>query len=40
MNGSVANPRFCEAAVGDFTGDGFVNGEDLGIMLGGWGACP
>jgi hypothetical protein len=25
MNGSVANPRFCDAAIGDFTGDGYVD---------------
>ena len=25
MNGTVANPRFCEAAIGDFTGDGYVD---------------
>jgi hypothetical protein len=25
MNGSAANPRFCEAAVGDFTGDGYID---------------
>jgi hypothetical protein len=24
-NGSVANPRFCDMAIGDFTGDGFVD---------------
>ncbi len=24
-NGTAANPRFCEAAVGDFTGDGYVD---------------
>lgn len=24
-NGSTANPRFCDAAIGDFTGDGFVD---------------
>ena len=25
MNGTVANPRFCDAAIGDFTGDGYVD---------------
>ncbi|MFM7259899.1 MAG: FG-GAP repeat domain-containing protein [bacterium] len=25
MSGAVANPRFCELAVGDFTGDGYVD---------------
>lgn len=25
---------------GDFNGDGFVNGADLGLMLGAWGPCP
>ena len=24
-NGTVANPRFCDAAIGDFTGDGYVD---------------
>ena len=24
-NGAVANPRFCDSAIGDFTGDGFVD---------------
>ena len=24
-NGSIANPRFCDAAIGDFTGDGYVD---------------
>ncbi|MFG0274646.1 MAG: hypothetical protein ACF8QF_06285 [Phycisphaerales bacterium] len=25
---------------GDLTGDGFVNGADLGLLLGAWGGCP
>jgi hypothetical protein len=24
----------------DLNGDGVVNGDDLGILLGAWGACP
>lgn len=31
-------PDECEACVGDLNGDGAVNGADLGILLGGWGA--
>jgi hypothetical protein len=27
-------------AVADLNGDGFVNGIDLGIMLGNWGPTP
>ncbi|MDB4775794.1 thrombospondin type 3 repeat-containing protein [bacterium] len=26
--------------IGDLTGDGLVNGADLGILLGSWGPCP
>jgi len=26
--------------IGDLNDDGFVNGEDLGTLLGSWGACP
>ncbi|MAB71042.1 MAG: hypothetical protein CMJ54_00880, partial [Planctomycetaceae bacterium] len=26
--------------VGDLTGDGFVTGADLGLLLGAWGPCP
>jgi hypothetical protein len=26
--------------IGDLTGDGLVNGADLGILLGSWGTCP
>jgi len=26
--------------IGDINDDGFVNGEDLGTLLGSWGACP
>ena len=26
----------CEAIIGDFNGDGLVNGADLGVLLGGW----
>ncbi len=29
----------CEAIIGDFTGDGLVNGADLGVLLGGWGTA-
>ena len=25
---------------GDLNGDGVVNGADLGLLLGDWGACP
>jgi len=32
-------PDACQC-IGDFTGDGFVNGGDLGIMLGVWGLVP
>jgi len=28
------------AIVGDFNGDGIVDGDDLGTLLGQWGACP
>ena len=28
-----------ESCLGDITGDGVVNGADLGLMLGAWGAC-
>jgi len=43
---SAGNPgfRFAMApvtfATGDFNRDGFVNGDDLGFLLGSWGACP
>jgi hypothetical protein len=30
---------FCEAVIGDLDGDGLVNGSDLGILLGSWGAA-
>ena len=26
----------CEGIIGDFNGDGLVNGADLGVLLGGW----
>ena len=26
--------------VGDLNEDGVVNGADLGLLLGNWGACP
>jgi hypothetical protein len=28
------------ACAADFNGDGFINGADLGLLLGAWGACP
>lgn len=31
-------PDECQASPGDLNGDGVVNGADLGILLGGWGA--
>lgn len=34
-NGSIGNP----ALVGDLNGDGRVDGADLAILLGAWGAC-
>ncbi len=32
-------PDVCQPTLGDITGDGVVNGADLGQMLGAWGAC-
>jgi hypothetical protein len=29
----------CNCA-GDVNGDGFVNGADIGLLLGAWGICP
>jgi hypothetical protein len=29
-----------DACVGDLNGDGFVDGADLGVLLGLWGNCP
>ena len=29
----------CEGIIGDFNGDGLVNGADLGVLLGGWGTA-
>jgi hypothetical protein len=34
-------PDSCESLCRpDLNGDGFVDGNDLGILLNGWGACP
>ncbi|MGA1057616.1 MAG: hypothetical protein ACO3Y3_07960, partial [Phycisphaerales bacterium] len=30
----------CDDCFGDLTGDGFIDGADLGAMLGFWGVCP
>ncbi|MFM9144792.1 MAG: hypothetical protein ACKORL_05350, partial [Phycisphaerales bacterium] len=34
--GTVGAPSTCPADLND---DGFVNGDDLGVLLGAWGAC-
>lgn len=35
--GTVGTPSTYPADLND---DGFVNGDDLGVLLGAWGACP
>jgi len=30
----------CDGCIGDFTGDGTINGADLSVLLGYWGPCP
>jgi hypothetical protein len=37
LESSLIPPPNC---IGDLNGDGVVNGADLGILLGAWGACP
>lgn len=36
MGAYEATPAIC---IGDINGDGFVNGADLGLLLGSWGTC-
>ncbi|MBU3684038.1 MAG: hypothetical protein FGM39_08540 [Phycisphaerales bacterium] len=36
VRGTVGAPSTCPADLND---DGFVNGDDLGVLLGAWGAC-
>lgn len=39
-SGSVLIADFSPLSLGDLNGDGVVNGFDLALLLGAWGACP
>jgi hypothetical protein len=38
-NGNLV-PDACEPSIADLSGDGIVDGADLGLLLGAWGECP
>ncbi|MFO0872734.1 MAG: hypothetical protein U0575_02005 [Phycisphaerales bacterium] len=33
-------PDICEPTIGDLDGNGVIDGADVGLLLGAWGACP